>query len=66
MKTANSPFKNIAQFSYLGMRVTNQTLIQEEINRRLRSGNTYYHSVQNILSSSLLSKIVKFEYTKLV
>jgi hypothetical protein len=31
-------------------------LIQEEIKRRLNSGNTCYHSVQNLLSSSLLSK----------
>jgi hypothetical protein len=31
-------------------------LIQDEINRRLNSGNACYHSVQNLLSSRLLSK----------
>jgi hypothetical protein len=34
-------------------------LIQEEIKRRLNSGNACYLSVQNILSSRLLSKNVK-------
>jgi hypothetical protein len=37
----------------------NQNLIQEEIKRRLNSGNACYHSVQNLLSSRLLSKNVK-------
>ncbi|PNF43171.1 hypothetical protein B7P43_G15655 [Cryptotermes secundus] len=41
------------------MRVTNQNLIQEEIKRRLNSGNACYHSVQNLLSSRLLSKSIK-------
>jgi hypothetical protein len=39
--------------------VTEQNLIQEEIKRRLNFGNACYHSVQNLLSSYLLSKIVK-------
>jgi len=30
--------------------------MQEEIKSRLKSGNACYHSVQNLLSSSLLSK----------
>jgi hypothetical protein len=34
-------------------------LIQEEIKRRLNSGNAWYHSVQNLLSSRLLSENVK-------
>ena len=33
--------------------------IQEEIKSRLKSGNACYHSVQNFLSSSLLSKNLK-------
>jgi hypothetical protein len=36
------------------MTVTNQNLNQEEIKRRLNSGNACYHSVQNLLSSRLL------------
>jgi hypothetical protein len=38
------------------MTVTKQNLIQEEIKRRLNSGNTCYHLVQNLLSSLLLPK----------
>jgi hypothetical protein len=43
----------------LGIRATNQNLIQEEIKRRLNFGNACYHSVQNLLSSRLLSKNLK-------
>jgi hypothetical protein len=41
------------------MTVTNQNLIEEEIKRRLNSGNACYHSVQKLLSSCLLLKNVK-------
>jgi hypothetical protein len=53
MKIANRSFENVAQFKYLGTSVTDQLLIQEEIKRRLNSGNACYHSVQNLLSSCL-------------
>jgi hypothetical protein len=56
IKTANRYFENVAQFRYLGTTITNQNLIQEEIKRRLNAGNACYHSVQNLLSSRLLSK----------
>jgi hypothetical protein len=52
----------VAQFKYLATTVTNQNLFQEEIKRRLNSGNACYHSVQNILSSRLLSKNVNINY----
>jgi len=40
----------------LATTLTNRNAIQEEIKSRLKkSGNACYHSVQNILSSSLLS-----------
>jgi hypothetical protein len=42
-----------------GRHKTNQNLIQEEIKRRLNSGNACYHSVQSFLSSRLLSKNLK-------
>jgi len=44
---------------YLGTTLTNQNSITEEIKRSLRSGNACYHSVQNLLSSRLLSKNLK-------
>jgi len=44
---------------YLRTTVTNQNSIQEEIKSRLHSGNATCHSVQNLLSSSLLSKHIK-------
>jgi len=45
----------------LGTTLTNQNSIQEEIKRRLKSGNACYHSVQNRLSFSLLSKNLKIK-----
>jgi hypothetical protein len=41
-------------------------LIQEEIKRRLNSGNAFYHSVQNLLSSRLLSKSIKIRIYKIL
>jgi len=45
----------------LGTTLTNQNPIPEEIKSRLRSGNICYHSVQNLLSSRLLSKNLKIK-----
>jgi hypothetical protein len=41
-------------------------LIQEEIKRRWNSGNACYHSVQNLLSSRLLSQNVKVRIYKTI
>jgi hypothetical protein len=62
---ANRQFENVAEFRYLEKSETNQNLFQEEIKKRLNSSNACYNSVQNLLSSRLLSKNVKLEYTKL-
>ena len=40
---------------------TNKNSIQEEIKSRLKLGNACYYSVQNVLSSSLLSKNLKIK-----
>jgi hypothetical protein len=55
----NKLFKTGKDFKYLEKTLTNQNSIHEEIKRRLKSRNASYYSVQNILSSSLLSKSVK-------
>jgi hypothetical protein len=64
IKIGNRLFENVSQFKYLGTTVTNENLIQEEIKRRLNSGKACYHSVQNLLSSHLLSKYVKVRIYK--
>jgi hypothetical protein len=66
IKIGNRSFENVSQFRCLGMTVTNQNLIQEEIKRRLHSDNACYHSVQNLLSSRLLSKDVKVRIYKTI
>jgi ribosomal protein S2 len=64
MKMANRCFENVAKFRYLGTTITNQNLIQEEIKRKLNSGNACYNSVQNLLSSRLLSKNINIRIYK--
>ena len=49
------------EFKYLGTTLTNQNAIQEEIKGRLNSRNSCYHSVQSLLSCSLLSKYFKIK-----
>jgi hypothetical protein len=63
---ANRSFEIWPQSRYLVATVTNQNLIQEEIKRRLNSGNACYHSVQNLLCSRLLSKNVKVRIYKTI
>ena len=57
----NSTFERVEEFKYLGTTLTIQNSIAEEIKSRLRSGNACYHSAQNLLSSRLISKILKIK-----
>jgi UDP-galactopyranose mutase len=64
MEVDNSSFERVEEFKYLGTTLTNQSSIEEEIKRRLESGNPCYHSMQNLLSYSLLSKNIKIKIYK--
>jgi len=66
IKTNNSYFDMVEEFMYLGTTLTNQNSIQEEIKSRLKPGNACYHSVRNLLSSSMLSKNLKIEIYKTI
>jgi len=61
MRIDNIIYKRVEEFKYLGTTLTNKNSIAEDIKSRLRSGNACYHSVQNLLSSSLLSKNLKIK-----
>jgi len=52
----NKSFEKVEHFKYLGKSLMNQNSILEEIKCRLQSGNACYYLLQNLLSSSLLSK----------
>ena len=54
------------EFKYLGTTLTNQISDVEEIDSRLRSGIACYHSVQNLLSSRLISKILKINIYRII
>ena len=61
VRTDNNTFERVEGFKYLGTTLTNHNSIAEEIKSRLRSGNACNHSVQNLLSSRLLSKNLKIK-----
>jgi hypothetical protein len=66
MKNDNSSFERVEDFRYLGTTFTDQNSMQEEIKGRLKSESACQHSVQNILSSSLLSKNLKIKIYRTV
>ena len=57
----NSSFESVEEFKYLRITLTNQVSIQEETKSRLKMGQ-----VQNILSSTLLSKNLKIKIYKII
>ena len=48
VKIDNTSIERVEEFRYLGMTITDQNSIQEEIKGRLKLGNACYHSVQNL------------------
>jgi hypothetical protein len=56
IKIDSGAFEIMEEFKYFGTTIMKQNYIQEEIRSRLKSGNACYHSVQNLLSSSFLTK----------
>jgi len=56
----------VEEFKYLGTTLTSQNSIAEENKSRLKSANACYHSVQNLLSSRLLSKNLKIKIYRTV
>ena len=49
IKTDNASCERVKHFKYLGTNLRNQNSTHEEIKSRLKSGNAFYHSVQNLL-----------------
>ena len=44
VKTDNSSIERVKEFKYLGITLTDQNSIQEEIKSRLKLGNAWYYS----------------------
>jgi hypothetical protein len=66
IRIANESFENVEKFKYLGMTLANMNDINDEIRSRLNLGNACYYSVQNLLSSHLISKNLKIKVYKTV
>jgi hypothetical protein len=61
MNIDNSSIERVERFKYFGTMLTIQNYIQAEIKCRLKLENACYYSVQNLLSSGLLSKNLKIK-----
>jgi hypothetical protein len=56
--------ERVEQFQYLGTSITNKNSTQKEITSKVKPGKCLLFSVQNLLSSSLLSKNIMFGNTQ--
>jgi len=66
IKINNGSFERMEEFKCLGTTLANQNSIQEEIKGRLKSEKACFHSVQNLLSPSLLSSNLKIKIHKTI
>ncbi|KAJ4445713.1 hypothetical protein ANN_12398 [Periplaneta americana] len=66
IKIKDLSFEEVEKFKYLGATVTNINDTREEIKRTINMGNACYYSIENLLSSSLLSKNLKVRIYKTV
>jgi hypothetical protein len=65
-KRVNRSFENMSRVQIFKFKYSNQSSFQKEIKRSLNSSNACYHSVQNLLSSRLLSKNLKIRIYKTI
>jgi hypothetical protein len=65
MKIDNSSFEMLDEFRYLATTLTNQNSIPEEIKGILKSGNAYYHTVQNFSLPVCYPEIKRLRYSEL-
>jgi hypothetical protein len=64
IKVVIRSFEDMAKSKYLGTTLTDQNCMHEGIGSRLNWGNACYCSVQNLLSSHLLSRNIKVKIYK--
>jgi hypothetical protein len=62
----NRSFDNASTFKYLVMALTNKHCIRQQTEGNVNLRNVQYRSVQNLLSSHLLSKMVKIKINKTI
>jgi hypothetical protein len=66
IKTYNKSFESLKHLKYLAATLTNQNSLPEEVKSTGKSGNACYYSVQNLLSSNLLSKNIQVKIHRTV
>jgi hypothetical protein len=66
IKIDNKSSEGVEQFRCVEITLTNQNSIEEDIKSRLKSGNACYHSVQNLLSTGLLSNNIEITIRRII
>jgi hypothetical protein len=61
-----SSFERAEEFKYLETTLRYQNSIQDKIKSRLKSEKACYHSVQNLLPSTLLPKNIKIKIQRII